>query len=95
MKKIFEYKVGDRLVIKEKPYYWTSLCSDKNPLEHNISYPYSCVIVDIKYIGGEYEHYGIRDGNDYGWDLNVLIDNNLLYDIKKIRYNKLFNINKL
>jgi len=92
MKRIY-YKVGDKIIIKKRPRYWSSVLSNKNPISDYsiIEYPYTCEIVSLN-IGKC--HTAMKDNNGYGWDMNSMIEDDCLYNIREERRNKLSKLNE-
>ena len=68
------FKVGDNIVIRGEPIYFTSLLNSNNPLNANIQYPFYCRIDDLK----EGIGYTAISAGGYGWDLSVLIQRGLV-----------------
>jgi len=84
-----DFKIGDNIIIKKRPRYWSSQLSNKDPLstgKNPVAYPYSCKIIKIS--NGNF-HWSIEDSNEYGWDLECLIDEKCIYNIRKERALKL------
>jgi len=85
-----DFKLGDEITILKQPYYWSSLCADKNPLESDeITYPYTCTIVILDEL---HEYLSMKDNNGYGWSMNSLVDQKLIATIKQDRRIKLSKI---
>lgn len=88
-----KFKPGTNFIIIAKPKHWSSRLNKNKPVEADIKYPYYGKIKDIAIYS--YHYLAIDDGY-YGWSLNNLIENDLIIiDNKKIRKNKIIKLNNI
>ena len=82
-----EFKIGDEIIIKSKPFHWASLLNKNSPIHLDI-YPYKCTIQNIEKDGG----YTAMTCGKYGWDLDSLIQDNLIRLQPKFEVGKWYKI---
>lgn len=87
-----EFKVGDKIIITDRPGLWDSHLKDRYPL-NEVIFPYRCTIKEICKRPGAI---AMTDGI-YGWSLDILIKEKKIkkIPISEIRRKKLKKLNKI